>query len=44
MSSYEKNEIIAELEMLKIILDFHTQNKDKVLMTKLEFEEYVNSI
>ncbi len=30
--------------MLKLLLDFHVRNKDKISMSEKEFEEYVNAV
>jgi len=44
MTQDEKNELLEEIKMLKIILDFHIQNRERIAISDMEFEEYVNAV
>ena len=44
MTNYERDELLEEIRLLKVLLNFHVQNRGNILMNELEFEEYVNAI
>lgn len=44
MKKEELEALQSEVEMLKLLLDFHVRNKDKISMSEKEFEEYVNAV
>jgi ribosome assembly protein YihI (activator of Der GTPase) len=44
MTHNEKNELLEEIKMLKILLDFHIQNKERIAISDVEFEGYVNAV
>ncbi len=43
LSPRERQELLQELEYIKILLDFHVQNQERIAMTEEQFEEYVNA-
>lgn len=44
MTIEERDKLLEELEMLKILLDFHVQNRQYLSMSDHEFEEYANAV
>ena len=44
MEPFERHRILEETEMLKILLDFHIQNRAFIAMNDREFEEYTNAV
>lgn len=44
MNEYTKQELLQEYEGLKLLLDFHIENRKRVAMDDEEFEEYVNAV
>lgn len=44
MKKEELEALQSEVEMLKLLLDVHVRNKDKISMSEKEFEEYVNAV
>lgn len=44
MEPFERDKILEEAEMLKILLDFHVQNRGFISMNDLEFDEYTNAV
>ena len=44
MSYNEKEELIEEQRILKILLDFHVKNRANISMSDSEFQEYVNVV
>ena len=44
MSYNEKEELIEEQRILKILLDFHVKNRANISMSDSEFQEYVNFV
>ncbi|MFM9951458.1 MAG: hypothetical protein ACKV1O_26220 [Saprospiraceae bacterium] len=44
MSHNEKEELIEEQRILKILLDFHVKNRANISMSDSEFQEYVNVV
>lgn len=44
MEPFERDRILEETEMLKILLDFHIQNRAFIAMNDREFEEYTNAV
>ena len=44
MSYNEKEELIEEQRILKILLDFHVKNRANISMSNSEFQEYVNVV
>jgi hypothetical protein len=44
MKKEELEALQSEVQMLKLLLDFHVRNKDKISMSEKEFEEYVNAV
>lgn len=44
MTTEEHDELLEEIEMLKILLDFHVQNRQYISMSDHEFEEYANAV
>lgn len=44
MTTEERDELLEEMEMLKILLDFHVQNRHYISMSDREFEEYTNAV
>jgi ribosome assembly protein YihI (activator of Der GTPase) len=44
MEPFERDRILEEAEMLKILLDFHVQNRGYISMNDYEFEEYTNAV
>lgn len=43
MTQDEKNELLEETRMLKILLNFHIQNRQRIALNDREFEKYVNA-
>jgi ribosome assembly protein YihI (activator of Der GTPase) len=43
MTNEERTQLLEEYQLLKILLDFHVQNKEQLSMSSQEFEEYVNA-
>jgi ribosome assembly protein YihI (activator of Der GTPase) len=43
MTEFEKQELLLELEILEVLLNFHTDNKTRVSMSEKEFEDYVDT-
>ena len=43
MTQDEKNELLEETRILKMLLNFHIQNRKRIALSDLEFEEYVNA-
>jgi len=44
MTIEERYKLLEEIEMLKILLDFHVQNRQYISMSDQEFEEYANVV
>ena len=44
MEPFERDKILEEAEMLKILLDFHVQNRGFISMNDHEFEAYTNAV
>jgi ribosome assembly protein YihI (activator of Der GTPase) len=44
MTIEERYKLLEEIEMLKILLDFHVQNRQYISMGDQEFEEYANAV
>jgi ribosome assembly protein YihI (activator of Der GTPase) len=44
MTTEERNELLEEIELLKMLLDFHVQNRQYISMSDHEFEEYANAV
>lgn len=44
MTIEERYKLLEEIEMLKILLDFHAQNRQYISMSDQEFEEYANAV
>ncbi len=44
MTIEERDKLLEELEMLKILLDFHVQNRQYLSMSDHEFEDYANAV
>lgn len=44
MLQEEKEELIEEQRLLKILLDFHVNNRANISMNDEEFEAYVNAV
>ncbi|MEN0049592.1 MAG: hypothetical protein AAF806_21205 [Bacteroidota bacterium] len=43
MIAFERRELLQELEILEMLLNFHVENKERVAMSEKEFEDYVNA-
>lgn len=44
MTNEERTQLLEEYQLLKLLLDFHVQNKEHISMDSQEFEEYVNEV
>ena len=44
MTPEERNELLEEERLLRILLDFHVKNRTHISMSDQEFEEYVNAV
>lgn len=44
MTNEERTQLLEEYQLLKLLLDFHVQNKEHISMGSQEFEEYVNEV
>lgn len=44
MTNAERDELKEEVKILKLLLDFHIQNREHISLSKVEFEEYVDTI
>lgn len=44
MTEVERQELLQELEILEISLNFHVENRESVAISKKEFEDYVNAV
>lgn len=44
MKQEEKEKLEEEILMLRVLLDFHVQNKSYITMGERDFEEYVNAV
>lgn len=44
MNKFDRESLLEELEMLKVLLDFHIKNKAQIAMFPQEFENYVNAV
>lgn len=44
MTPAERNQLLEEQRLLKILLDFHVINRANISMNEQEFEEYVNAV
>ncbi|MBP6811938.1 MAG: hypothetical protein KA138_10490 [Saprospiraceae bacterium] len=43
MTQDEKNELLEETRILKMLLNFHIQNRKRIALSDREFEKYVNA-
>lgn len=43
MTNEERLLFLEEYRLLKILLDFHVQNREHISMSDQDFEEYVNA-
>ncbi len=44
MTSSERDQLFQEMEILKMLLDFHLKHRERIGMTDLEFETYSNAV
>jgi len=44
MSHNEKEALLEEQRILKVLLDFHVKNRANISMSDSEFQEYVNVV
>lgn len=43
MSNEERQKLLEEQRMIKMLLDFHVTHRDKIAMDEKEFEAYLNA-
>ncbi|MEM0992108.1 MAG: hypothetical protein AAGI49_03685 [Bacteroidota bacterium] len=43
MTESGRLDLLQELEILEILLTFHTENKERISMSEEEYEDYVNA-